>query len=143
MTLIEKSLQIALTAHMGQTDKAGETYILHPLRLMGKMTTDYERATALLHDVIEDSDYTADRLAEEGIPAEVVKAVLALTKRRGDSYEDFISRAKDNALARTVKKADLEDNINVLRLKEIVEADFRRLQKYLKAWQSITNTIST
>lgn len=135
MTLIEKSLTIALRAYTGKTDKAGRDYIHHPLRLMAKMTSDSEMAVALLHDVIEDSDITADDLLAEGIPSEVVEAVLCLTKQAGENYLEFVLRAKQNTLARKVKLADIEDNINVLRLLTLNETDLARVAKYHAAWQ--------
>lgn len=135
MTLIEKSLTIALRAYAGKTDKAGCEYIHHPLRLMAKMTTDREMAVALLHDVIEDSDITAAELLADGIPNEVVEAVLCLTKQAGENYADFVLRAKQNSLARKVKIADIEDNINVLRLSTVTEKDLARIAKYHAAWQ--------
>ena len=135
MSLIEKSLTIALRAHAGITDKAGQAYILHPIRIMAKMTTDIEMSAALLHDVIEDSDITAADLLVEGIPSEVVEAVLCLTKQLDEDYLDFVLRAKQNAIARKVKIADIEDNINVLRLAKLTEKDLARVAKYHIAWQ--------
>jgi len=135
MTLIEKSLAIALRAHVGAIDKAGRAYILHPLRLMAKMTTDTEMSVALLHDVIEDSDITADELLAEGIPNDVVTAVLCLTKQAGENYQDFVLRAKQNPIARKVKIADIEDNLNVLRITNLTEKDLARIAKYHAAWQ--------
>lgn len=137
MNIIEKSLEIALKAYSGQTDKAGKTYILHPLRLMAKMETEEEMSVALLHDVIEDSDITADDLLNNGIPGIVVTAVQSLTKINGESYEDFIERVLENKLATKIKKADIEDNINVLRLKSVSEKDLERIAKYHKAWHTI------
>jgi (p)ppGpp synthase/HD superfamily hydrolase len=134
MTLIEKSLTIALRAYTGKTDKAGCDYIHHPLRLMAKMTSDSEMAVALLHDVIEDSDITAADLLAEGISSEVVEAVLCLTKQAGENYPEFVLRAKQNALARKVKLADIEDNINVLRLLTLNDTDLARIAKYHAAW---------
>lgn len=139
MNLIELALEIALEAHKGQVDKAGECYVLHPLRLMNKMNNDYERVVALLHDVLEDSFYSPEKLQEKGIPTEVIEAVLCLTKKNGESYEKFILRAKSNKLARAVKKVDLEDNINILRLKELTQIDLDRLRKYHNAWKVITS----
>lgn len=81
MDVIEKSLQIALKAYSGKKDKAGKTYILHPLRIMENMETVEEKSVALLHDVIEDSEYTSNDLLVEGIPANIVDAVTLLTKR--------------------------------------------------------------
>lgn len=137
MNIIEKSLEIALKAYSGQTDKAGETYILHPLRLMSKMETDEEMSVALLHDVIEDSDITADDLLADGIPSTVVSAVQCLTKNKGENYETFIIRVLENKLATKIKKADIEDNINVLRLNSVGEKDLERIAKYHKAWHTI------
>ena len=142
MDLIEQSLQIALEAYRGQTDKAGETYILHPLRLMAQMDTKEEMAVALLHDVIEDSKYTAEMLVDEGIPEEVVEAVEYLTKKEGESYEEFTNRVVDNKLAAKIKKADIEDNMNILRLESLSEKDLQRVAKYHKAWHSINQALS-
>jgi len=137
MNIIEKSLEIALKAYAGQTDKAGTTYILHPLRLMSKMETDEEMSVALLHDVIEDSDITADDLLADGIPSTVVTAVQCLTKNKGENYEAFIIRVLENKLATKIKKVDIEDNINVLRLNSVGEKDLERIAKYHKAWHTI------
>lgn len=142
MDIIEKSLTIALNAYSGQRDKAGKTYILHPLRIMSKMHSEYEMSVALLHDVIEDSDYSAEDLLAEGIPLEVVEAVQLLTKVDGDSYDQFINRITGNVLAVKVKLADIEDNINVLRLDSVEKQDLERVAKYHKAWKSLT-TLST
>ena len=139
MDIIETSLQIALNAYKGQKDKAGETYILHPLRIMAKMNSLEEKATALLHDVIEDSDYTSEDLINEGIPSTVVGAVLALTKNDGENYDQFIDRVLKNKLAAKVKIADIEDNINLLRLGSVSDADLQRVTKYHRSWQKLQN----
>jgi len=135
MKLIETSLQIALRAYAGKTDKAGREYILHPLRVMAKMKTDVEMSAALLHDVIEDSEISAEQLLSEGIPAEVVPAVQSLTKNEGEDYMEFVARAKKNTLAAKVKIADIEDNIDVLRLASLDEHDLARIRKYHSAWR--------
>jgi len=137
MDIIEKSLHIALQAYTGLKDKAGKTYILHPLRIMSKMETEDEQSVALLHDVIEDSDLTATDLLSAGIPQNIVEAVQSLTKQNGETYEMFIQRILDNKLASKVKKADIEDNINILRLKTLSDTDLNRLKKYHQAWQQL------
>lgn len=137
MDIIEKSLSIALKAYAGKKDKAGKTYILHPLRIMAKMNSAEEMSVALLHDVIEDSEITAKDLLKEGIPAKVVKAVQALTKIEGENYDQFIVRVLKNKLAAKIKKADIEDNINVLRLKSVSPKDLERIAKYHKAWKRL------
>ncbi len=92
MSLFEKSLEIAVKAHLGQKDKVGKAYILHPLRIMAKMEAEEEMAVALLHDVIEDSDFQAGDLLSEGIPETVVDAVECLTKREGEDYGVYLER---------------------------------------------------
>ena len=141
MKLIEKSLQIALRAYAGKTDKAGREYILHPLRVMAKMQTDLEMSAALLHDVLEDSDITAEQLLAEGIPAEVVEAVRCLSKKENEDYQDFVARAKKNSLAAKVKIADIEDNIDVLRLNSLDENDLARVHKYHTAWRLLNEDL--
>ncbi len=121
MQLIEKSLHIALRAYAGKTDRAGREYIHHPLRVMAKMKTDLEMSVALLHDVIEDSDITAEQLLAEGIPAEVVDAIVCLSRNENEDYQDFVGRTKKNELAAKIKIADIEDNIDVLRLASLDE----------------------
>jgi len=140
MNIIEKSLEIALKAYTGQTDKAGKTYILHPLRLMAQMETEEEMSVALLHDVIEDSDITAEDLLNSGIPPTVVNAVQSLTKIKGESYEKFIERVLKNKLASKIKKIDIEDNINVLRLDSVSEKDLERIARYHRAWRQINKS---
>lgn len=137
MNLIEKSLEIALRAYAGQKDKAGRTYILHPLRLMNQMGSEEEMAVALLHDAIEDSDMTAEELLNQGIPKSVVDAVRCLTRRTGETYDDFITRVSQNALALKIKMADIEDNMNILRLNRLTENDLRRMARYHGAWKRL------
>jgi len=141
MKLIETSLQIALRAYSGKADKAGREYILHPLRVMAKMNTDLERSAALLHDVIEDSDITAGDLLAEGIPPEVVEAIQYLSKSEGEDYQDFVARAKRNKIAAKVKIADIEDNIDVLRLSSLDEWDLARIKKYHTAWRLLKDDL--
>ena len=138
MHLIEISLDIALKAYTGKTDKAGAPYVLHPLRLMAKMKTDRARAAALLHDVIEDADLTADDLLAAGIPKDVVDAVVALSRRDGETYDAFIERVARDRLAVEVKRADIADNLDVLRLTTLTDKDLARISRYHRAWQRLT-----
>ena len=133
---LEKAIAIALQAHCGQRDKAGAPYVLHPLRMMCRMTDDEARMAAVLHDVVEDGPrWTFDRLRAEGIPERVVEAVGYLTKRpeeEGD-YDAFIRRAAGNPIARRVKLADLADNMELSRIAEPGERGFVRVEKYRRA----------
>lgn len=135
--LVEIALRRALAAYGGKVDKGGEPYILHPMRLMVQMDEPISQCVALLHDVIEDSDTTADDLRADGFPESVVSAVEVLTRRRGESYEAFIDRVRIHPLARKVKLKDIEDNLNVLRLNAITEADLKRVKKYHEAWKRL------
>ncbi len=99
MSTLERAIAIAAEAHAGQTDKAGERYILHPLRVMLAMETDVERIVAVLHDVVEDSGITLQDLRDEGFAEEAVAAIDALTKRDGELKLGAAARAKRNPLA--------------------------------------------
>jgi (p)ppGpp synthase/HD superfamily hydrolase len=135
--LYDKALQIAVRAHKGQKDKAGHDYILHPIRVSERCDDPRAKIVALLHDTIEDTDVTADYLREEGFTEEIVEAVLAVTRREGEEYNDYVRRAAQNELGRMVKRADLEDNMDIRRLPELTDRDVERLRKYLRAWQYI------
>jgi len=101
MPTLERALEIAADAHRGQVDKAGEPYLLHPLRVMLRLAGEQERIVALLHDVVEDAPaWTLDRLRAEGFPEEVVLAVDRLTRREGEPYEALIQRILSLGLAR-------------------------------------------
>jgi len=135
--LYDKALQIAVRAHKGQKDKAGHDYILHPIRVSERCDDPRAKIVTLLHDTIEDTDVTADYLREEGFTEEIVEAVLAVTRREGEEYNDYVRRAAQNELGRMVKRADLEDNMDIRRLPELTDRDVERLRKYLRAWQYI------
>ena len=135
--LLGKAVRIAAVAHENQVDKAGGAYILHPLRLMARAQTDDERIVALLHDVVEDSDWTLEALAGEGFPPHLVNAIDCLTSRKGEGYDDFITRVLTSPLAVRVKLLDIEDNMDVTRLSELTGKDLERLQKYHMARQRL------
>ena len=137
--LIEKALSIALEAHKGQTDKYGQPYVLHPLRLMHRFRDPELQTIAILHDVVEDSDWTLDQLRNEGFSDRIVGTVDALTRREEESYTSLIDRAADNPLARKVKLADLEDNMDIRRMKSIGDADRELLNRYRSAYEKLQN----
>jgi hypothetical protein len=108
--LLTQAFRIAVEAHAGQTDKLGEPYMLHPVRVMLMGETSEERIVGLLHDVVEDcADWPLNRLSAI-FPPQIVEAIDALTRRRGESYADFIARVKSNPLATAVKLYDIRDN---------------------------------
>jgi hypothetical protein len=135
---LEDAIALALKVHEGVKDRGGQPYILHPLRLMVRMGTEAERMAAVLHDVVEDDTRYGTTLAtlrQAGYPEAVVGAVECLTKREGEDYADFIERAKSNPIARRVKLADLEDNLDVRRLPAVTPKDAERFEKYRRAWR--------
>jgi len=137
---LSQALAIAARVHSRQRDKAGAEYILHPLRVMSRVGTDVERIAAVLHDVVEDGPgWTSARLRREGFSDEVVGAVDALTKREGEDYADFVRRAGAHPVARRVKLADLEDNMDVRRLGAVTDKDVERLRKYHAARRELTS----
>ena len=135
--MLETAIRLAVEAHSGQQDKSGAPYILHPLRLMLTMDTPAERMAAVLHDVVEDTAWTLEALRREGFSEEVVEAVACLTRQEGESYDAFIERAAQHPIARRVKLADLEDNMDVRRLHDLTKKDQSRLARYLKAWRRL------
>jgi len=138
MATLERAILIAAQAHLGQRDKAGAAYILHPLRMMMRMESEAAMIAAVLHDVVEDSDWTLEQLRGEGFSEEILQAVDCLTRRDGETYEEFVARAQANAIARQVKIADLEDNMNVKRIGEMTPKDLARIDKYHRAWRALT-----
>jgi (p)ppGpp synthase/HD superfamily hydrolase len=133
MSNLERAITIAAMAHEGVRDKGGQPYILHPLRVMLAVDTTDERIAAVLHDVLEDTDWTAGQLREEGFSEAVLSALDGLTKREGEEYFSYVRRAGANPIARKVKLADLADNMDLSRLSLQTERDRVRLRKYEEA----------
>lgn len=124
---------LAQKAHAGQVDRAGEPYINHPLAVAEQMDTEEETCVALLHDVLEDSDFTADDLRAIGMTEEIVQAVELLTHDPEVDYFVYIEGIRPNPLAVKVKLADLAHNADLSRLEVVTGYDRRRQSKYFKA----------
>lgn len=130
--LLQKAVNIATTAHEGQTRWDKRTpYITHPLAVMAQLDRPYEKIAAVLHDVLEDTNVRAVDLLQAGIPEEVVTALLCLTHAEGTSYALYIRKLSKNSLARAVKTADILHNLSDLDRKK----DRQRFDKYLLALQ--------
>jgi len=146
VSALERAIALAATVHAGQRDKAGAPYILHPLRMMLKMKTVEAKMAPVLHDVVEDRGVTPALLAYEGFPTVVVEAVEALTKRSvegaDEPYEAFIVRAARHPVARLVKLADLEDDMDLSRIAQPTAKDFARIEKYKLAKAVIERSIA-
>lgn len=135
--MLVKAIQIAVSAHKEQVDKSGQPYILHLIRVMGAGETEQEKICGVLHDLVEDTDWTFEKLENEGFSEEIISALKCVTKQENEDYDAFINRIKTNPLAIKVKINDLRDNMDITRLVHITEKDTERLNKYLKAYQEL------
>jgi hypothetical protein len=124
-----KAVALANEAHLGQVDKGGFPYILHVLRVGLAGRTDVETVVGFLHDAIEDGEVTDQTLRARRFPDEVVAAVVALTHRTGDTYEEYLEQVKANPIARSVKLNDLADNLREDRVAVIPDSLVRRYTK--------------
>lgn len=131
--LTRKAMLIAYKAHAGDLDHSGVPYILHPVHLAEQMTTEDTCVVALLHDVMEDTFVTEETLRKAGFTEPQLTALKLMTHRDGVPYMEYVEALKDDPIARTVKLADLDHNMDRTRLTEFTEADERRYQKYQKA----------
>ena len=133
--LTYKAMHIAYRAHHGQLDKSGAPYIFHPIHLAEQMDDEISCCAALLHDVVEDTDYTLADLEAMGFDGEVLAALRLLTHAEGEPYMDYVARLKANPIARAVKLADLAHNSDLSRLapEQIDEWALQRQEKYQQA----------
>lgn len=140
VSMLDTAICLATLAHSGQKDKAGQPYILHPIRVMFSMFSLEEKIVAMLHDVVEDTSVTLVDLARH-FPLIIVDAVESLTHRDGEKYEEYIERVKQNSLATRVKLGDLKDNMNKDRIPFPSERDVRRWEKYERAYTYLTENV--
>jgi len=141
---LERAIEIAVEAHKGQVDKGGNPYILHPLRVMMSLDTREEKIVGILHDVVEDSEWTFDDLAKEGFSDEVIEAVRSVTKTESEhgtdeGYLRFVERAKQNPIGAKVKIADLKDNLDVSRISKLDKDALKRINKYKNSLEMFDN----
>ncbi len=140
MSTLERAIALAAKAHEGQVDKADAPYILHPLRMMLRLSTIEERMTAVLHDVVEDCGVSLENLRAEGFSETVIEAIDSVTRRPDESYEAFVLRAAEHPIGRRVKLMDLEDNSDLSRIANPTIRDYDRIEKYRRAIETIRNT---
>ena len=133
--MTKKALGIAYKAHEGQVDKTGVPYIFHPFHLAESMTDENSTIVALLHDVIEDTDWTIDDLEKEGFNEDILTALKLMTHNPAEPYMDYISRLSTCPVARQVKLADLYHNSDQTRVENPDEKMLKRWEKYDRAIQ--------
>jgi len=127
------ALTVATDALHGVVDKAGIPMISHAIEIAEHMHDEISTTIALLHDVLEESQLTRHSLVFRGFPEEVVVAVEALTRLKGEDYFVYLERVKLNSHAIIVKLADLEHNCELSRLPAVSSVDRVRLEKYRRA----------
>ena len=141
---LDDAVALATRAHSGQLDKAGRPYIQHPLRVMAKVDGEHEKMTAVLHDVIEDTSVTEQELVSLGCPPRVIEAVVAISKRDGESMADYLARVAADPIALAVKHADIADNSGPERLGRLDPPTQGRLRrKYAESLRLLAQYATT
>ena len=133
MATLDRAILIATQAHQGQKDRYGVIYILHPIRVMLQFNSEPEMIVAILHDIVEKTEWTLDQLHEQGFNEDIIEAVDLLTRRDSQPYMEYIDRLKVNPIARKVKIADIEDNMNPKRMEGLSDKNFEKLARLHKA----------
>lgn len=130
MATLEQAISLAAKQHEGQVDKANAPYILHPLRVMLNTPTIQHKIVAVLHDILEDTETTIEDLYQFGFQEHIIDAIVALTKKQGETRLEAAQRARQNPIARVVKLADINDNMDLSRIQSPTVKDFERLKEY-------------
>jgi (p)ppGpp synthase/HD superfamily hydrolase len=156
---LQRAIEIAVEAHKGQLDKAGNLYVLHPIRVMMSLDTEDEKIVGVLHDVVEDCEgWTWDRLRSEGFSEKIINALQSVSKRPDEEVEfsrlketgsedavrqhyfAFVRRAAANEIGRKVKVADIKDNLDISRINTLSNEDMIRLRRYEEALNILGNS---
>ena len=132
-TMTKIALKLCFEAHKEQVDKSGMPYVFHPFHLAEQMETEETTIVALLHDLVEDTDYTIEDLTSMGFGKNITDAIALMTHADDVDYMDYVSAIKENPIARAVKLADLRHNSDLTRLDVVDEKALKRKEKYLKA----------
>ena len=131
--LTKQAMKLCFEAHKNQKDKSGMPYVFHPFHLAEQMTDELTTVAALLHDVVEDTDYTFEDLRDMGYPEKVLEALMLLTHDDATPYLAYVERLKENPIASAVKLADLRHNSDLSRLDHVDQKALDRVEKYKKA----------
>lgn len=129
---------LATYAHRGQVDKGGKPYILHPLAVSEKLSDETDKIVGLLHDVLEDTDIREETIRNL-FGDLIADALVAMTHVDGVPYQHYIRVIAKNPVARRVKLADLDHNMDLSRLPEVTSKDIERLEKYQNAKEYLLN----
>lgn len=146
----DRLVEVVIDKFRDKVDKGGHPYIEHLYRVAdgAEELQVGSYMTGFLHDTLEDTDLTADDLFLLGVSNAVINRVSMLTKPHDMPYEKYIYRIKNYArknrdkIILAVKIADLNDNLNVSRLKMLKDEDFKRLVRYMKARQKLSDVLN-
>ena len=136
--MTKKALKLCFEAHKEQVDKSGMPYVFHPFHLAEQMESEETTVVALLHDVVEDTDYTIEDLTAMGFDKAVTDAIALMTHADGVDYMDYVRAIKENPIAKAVKLADLTHNSDLTRLDTVDEKTIARVEKYRQAMALLT-----
>ena len=129
----KKALKLCFEAHKNQMDKSGMPYVFHPFHLAEQMQTEETTVVALLHDLVEDTDYTIEDLTSMGFDKNITDAIALMTHADDVEYMNYVRKIKNNPIAKAVKLADLKHNSDLTRLDVVDQKALSRREKYLKA----------
>ncbi len=129
----KKALKLCFEAHKNQVDKSGLPCVFHPFHLAEQMTDERTTIVALLHDIVEDTDYTLDDLRNMGFESDIIEALMLMTHDKAVPYMEYVAKIKNNPIARAVKLADLRHNSDLSRLDIVDEKALKRKEKYSEA----------
>lgn len=148
MRRLKEAITLACHIHEHQVDKGGQPYILHPLRVMCALQkaspsiSETVLIAAVLHDIIEDDEY-GDHHELIYFEKRVQELVVMLTRgleQKNESYVDYIKRLSKDPDASLIKCYDLLDNMDLSRIPSPTDEDYRRLEKYKKAFLYLSTT---
>ena len=131
--LTKKAMRLCFAAHASQLDKGGVPYVFHPFHVAEQMEDELSTVVALLHDVVEDTDYTMEDLAQMGFPERALSALKLLTHDKRVPYLDYVAAIRHDPIARAVKLADLRHNSGLSRLSNPDGSALARVEKYRRA----------
>lgn len=135
----KRALKLCFEAHKNQVDKSGMPYVFHPFHLAEQMTDERTTIVALLHDIVEDTDYTLDDLSNMGFESDIIEALMLMTHDKSVPYMEYVAKIKINPIARAVKLADLRHNSDLSRLDIVDEKALKRKDKYSEAIRLLTD----
>ena len=137
--MTKKAIKLMFEKHKDQVDKSGIPYVFHPFHLAEQMDDEETTITALLHDIVEDTDTTFDDLRKLGFSDNIINALKLMTHDKNVDYFEYVKNISKNPIARKVKIKDLEHNMDTSRLDEVTDKDLERVKKYKKCYKYLLN----